>query len=449
MSMFEIINKSQAKQSLTQEDIEYLVKGFTLGDLPDYQVSAWLATVFLNPLNDEETSFLTQALCNSGKKLTWDSPTVDKHSTGGVGDKTSLIIGPLVASLGYKIPMMAGRGLGHTGGTIDKLESLNLKTSLSSEEFKSQVEKNSLCIIGQSEDFCPADKKMYALRDATQTVANIPLICASIMSKKIAEGLSGLVLDVKFGTGAFMQTMMDATDLAQKLINTGESSGIKTYGVLSSMNQPLGRFIGNKLEMLECHEIVSKPEENLEKYNDTFLLSVLLSALMIKTIEPQKSLERLFDLCLNQLLSGKVDLFFTKFIQNQGGDLSLLKTDSKIKTVYASQDGYMNYTNVKNLGFAAVELGAGRFKKEDQIDFDVGFYCHKKQYDVVKKSEPLFDIYYNEDSKLENSIKRLQKSYELSADQAKVAKPKLVDKIIELSDKKFKDLSLNSELLKI
>lgn len=428
MNIFEIINKAQTKTQLTKEEIFWLVDKFTKDEIPDYQMSSWLATVFVNHLSKEETAWLTQALSESGEQLTWSSPTVDKHSTGGVGDKTSLIIAPLVASLGYKVPMMAGRGLGHTGGTIDKLESIGFQTDVDAANFKKLVEDNGLCIMGQSEDFCPADKRLYALRDATHTVANIPLICSSIMSKKIAEGLSGLVLDVKFGTGAFMSKFEDAQNLAEKLIAIGENSDIKTYGVLSSMNQPLGRYIGNKLEILECIEILKNPEEVFETYQDNILLSLLLSALMLHSLKPEGSLEDSFDIVYKQLMSGKAFEKFQEMVKEQNGHLldffqvdktsadgKTMKLQPKIHaqkvTITSDFDGVMNYVDVKTLGFAAVSLGAGRLTKEDEIDFEVGFYCHKKQNDQVLKSEPLFDVYYNDETKLALALEKLKLSF--------------------------------------
>jgi pyrimidine-nucleoside phosphorylase len=429
MNIFEIINKSQTKTKLTKAEIFWLVDQFTKDELPDYQMSAWLATVFINHLTEEETSWLTQALCESGEELSWSNTTVDKHSTGGVGDKTSLIIAPLVASLGYKVPMMAGRGLGHTGGTIDKLESIGFQTDINVKNFKNLVETHGTCIMGQSEDFCPADKRLYALRDATQTVANIPLICSSIMSKKIAEGLNGLVLDVKFGTGAFMSKFEDAKSLAQRLISIGENSKIKTYGVLSSMNQPLGRYIGNKLEILECIEIMKDPEKVFDKYEDNILLSLLLSALMLQSINPNSSLEKNFQIAFDQLMSGKVFDKFIEIVKAQNGTLIDFfnsesankneyvldpKIEAKKITVTSDQSGFMNFTDVKALGFAAVSLGAGRFTKEDVIDFEVGFYCHKKQGESVQKSEALFDVYYNDEAKLEECLVKLKTSFEIS-----------------------------------
>ncbi len=472
MNIYEIINKAQSKTKLTKNEIFWLVDQFTKDEIPDYQMSAWLATVFVNHLSEEETNWLTQALSESGEQLTWSKPTVDKHSTGGVGDKTSLIIAPLVASLGYKVPMMAGRGLGHTGGTIDKLESIHFQTDVDVKSFKSLVESTGACIMGQSEDFCPADKRLYALRDATHTVANIPLICSSIMSKKIAEGLTGLVLDVKFGSGAFMSKFDDAKSLAQKLISIGENGKIKTYGVLSSMNQPLGRYIGNKLEILECLEIMKNPEEVFELYEDNIVLSLLLSALMLQSLNPKETLEKNFQIVFDQLMSGKVFDKFVQMVKAQNGDLSeLLNLDSgqlsitpqihaKKITITAETDGFMNYVDVKSLGFAAVALGAGRLTKEDEIDFEVGFYCHKKQSDQVKKADALFDIYYNDETKLGEALEKLNASFKINklnaSDTVRVNSNlnknfnlNLIQEIISFDGKNFKNLHLKTKFFEI
>jgi pyrimidine-nucleoside phosphorylase len=448
MIITELIQKSQNKAPLSKTEIDWLVTNFTQDKVPDYQVASWLATVFLNPLTEEETHHLTEALCNSGKKLKWDFKTVDKHSTGGVGDKTSLILAPLVAALGYNIPMMAGRGLGHTGGTIDKLNSIGFETEYSSEEFKNRVIKNKLCLIGQSQDFCPADKKFYALRDATHTVANIPLICSSIMSKKIAEGLSGLVLDIKYGSGAFMESQKNARLLAEKLISIGEKSNIKTFGVLSSMEQPLGRYIGNKLELIECLEILKDPTKAKKQYQDTYGLSLLLSALMVLTLEPKSNLNEAYKKCEEALYSGRAYEKFLSLITEQKGDLSRLKLNCEKKVFKATQSGFMNYTDVKALGLAAVQLGAGRLKKEDPINFDVGFFCYKKNQDPVEKDEPLFDIYFDSKKDLSEPLELLQRSFHIETSVKNCGSTKWMSEIIKLENKTFKTIEFDINLTK-
>ncbi len=462
MHIFELIHKVQTKSRLNKNEIFWLVDKFTKDEIPDYQMSAWLASVFINHLSEEETSWLTQALSESGQQLKWSAATVDKHSTGGVGDKTSLILAPIVASLGIKVPMMAGRGLGHTGGTVDKLESLKFKTDLEAAHFKNLVETNGICIMGQSEDFCPADKRLYALRDATHTVANIPLICSSIMSKKIAEGLNGLVLDVKFGTGAFMPTIADSKLLAEKLIRIGEANHIKTFAVLSSMNQPLGRYIGNKLEIIECLEILKSPEEVFAIYEDNILLSLLLAALMLQSLNPQTKLEKNFTIVYDQLMSGRA---FTKFLDMvhaqdghlldfyENGETSFLsplkpRMHAKKITVTSEQDGYMNYVNIKTLGLAAVSLGAGRLTKTDQIDSEVGFYCYKKQNDSVSKSEALFDIYYNNEIKLSSALEQLKASFEVQSTSL-LTKESLVSEILSFDGQSYKNIHLKTKYFEV
>lgn len=440
MNIFDIIEKSQNSEPLSQEEIHWLVHSFIKGELPDYQMAAWLATVYLNPLKEEQTLYLTETLLKSGHQLAWTEPTVDKHSTGGIGDKTSLIIAPLVSSLGYKVPMMAGRGLGHTGGTIDKLEAIGVRTEYSVEEFAANVTHNGTSIIGQSKDFCPADKKIYALRDATHTVANIPLICASIMSKKIAEGVSGLALDVKYGTGAFMNTLESAQTLAEKLMHIGHRNHVNTICVLSSMNQPLGRYIGNKLEILECIEIMKTPEKVYDEYRDTIVLSCALSAVMVYTLDGG-SLDEAYQKCHSHLMSGQVFSHFEKMIEYQNGDLSLVAIDAKKQTLYAKADGYFRYTDTKSLGFASLMLGAGRLKKEDQLNFDVGLYCHKKMGDPVKSGDPLFDLYTCESSNIEACEKYIENSFSI---EAKPTEDKLIHSILSYQNGSITPLQIEN-----
>lgn len=422
MNIFDILSTSQKHEPLTSEQIHWMIRSYAKGELPDYQLSAWLATVFLNRLSVDETFHLTQAILETGEQMSWDFPAVDKHSTGGVGDKTSLIIGPLVASLGYKVPMISGRGLGHTGGTLDKLESIpGFQTQLSLKRFHDEVSRKNICFIGQTDEICPADKKLYALRDATHTVANIPLICSSIMSKKLSEGLSGLVLDVKFGTGAFMQTLEDSKALAKGLLQIAEKNKIQTYAVLSSMNQPLGRYVGNRLEVLECLQIMKDPLQYKEEFSDNYELSILLSALMIVSVDKSHTLESALELCRKKLDSGEVYDFFKDIVINQSGSLDEFSVSAQEFVVKAKDEGYMHYTNVKEMGMAAVLLGAGRKTMEDAVDPDVGFYCYKKEGDSIKKEEPLFKIYFNDANKLQDCIRGLEKSFMISRTQPEVS----------------------------
>lgn len=412
MNIFNIIAKSQKHEALLPEEIHWLIHSYAKGDLPDYQVAAWLATVFLKPLSVDETFAMTRAIIETGQTMTWDFKAVDKHSTGGVGDKTSLIIGPLVSSLGYKVPMMSGRGLGHTGGTLDKLESIpGFQTQTDLKNFHHEVSEKNIFFIGQTPEICPADKKLYALRDATHTVASIPLICSSIMSKKISEGLSGLVLDVKFGSGAFMPDLSSAKDLASHLLKIADKNNINTYAVLSSMEQPLGRYIGNRLEVKECLEIMKNPADFKEVYRDNYELSLLLSALMVSSIDDKYNVEQAFKLCKDQLHSGKVYTFFDNIVKNQKGSLEQFKISAKEYDLLALEDGFMHYNDVRSIGLAAVFLGAGRKTMEDTIDPNVGFYCYKKEGEPVKKGEPLFKVYFNDQQKLQECLEHLNKGF--------------------------------------
>lgn len=414
MNIFEIIAKSQNKIRLNQDEIKWMIQSYAKGDLPDYQISSWLATVFLNELSLEETDFLTGAIIETGATMKWDFKAVDKHSTGGVGDKTSLIIGPLVASLGYKVPMISGRGLGHTGGTLDKLESIpGFQTQIPIKDFHTEVAEKNICFIGQTSEICPADKKLYALRDATHTVANIPLICASIMSKKISEGLSGLVLDVKFGTGAFMTDLQKSKKLAERLLHIADRNRINGYAAITSMQQPLGRYVGNRLEVLECLQIMKEPMKYKDEFYDNYELSLLLSALMIVSIDEKHTFESALKLCQQKLDSGEVYSFFENIVLNQEGSLQSMKIEAKEFIFNATTSGYMNYNEVKNIGMAAVFLGAGRKTIDEKIDPSVGFYCYKKTGDSVKEGEPLFKVYYNEQSRLDECLKHLKTGFEI------------------------------------
>lgn len=441
MNIFDILSASQKKELLTQEQIDWLIQSYALGQLPDYQLSAWLATVFLNELSVDETIYLTQAILKTGEVMSWDFKAVDKHSTGGVGDKTSLIIGPLVASLGYKVPMISGRGLGHTGGTLDKLESIpGFKTQIDLKTFYDEVTEKNICFIGQTGEICPADKKLYALRDATHTVANIPLICSSIMSKKISEGLSGLVLDVKFGSGAFMNTLDRAKALATRLLQIAEKNQIDAYAVLTSMEQPLGRYIGNRLEVFECLQIMKEPLKHQQEFRDNYELSLLLSALMVISVDKNHDLTSALQLCREKLESGDVYNFFESIVNNQGGSLADFAITAQEHLVLATDDGFMHYNDVKEIGMAAVFLGAGRKTMEDQIDPNVGFYCYKKEGDVIKKNEPLFKVYYNDNAKLQDCLENLKQGYMIS--NTGLTDLKTVNSILKTQDSRIVEIEV-------
>ena len=395
----EIIKKKRGGQVLTHDELAFMVNGFTKGEVPEYQMSALLMAIFFKDLNVQETADLTDIMLHSGRVLDFSKlglKAVDKHSTGGVGDKTSLIIAPIVAAAGVPVPMISGRGLGHTGGTLDKLESIpGFKIGLSLDQFQEQVKKMNCSLIGQTAEICPADKKIYALRDVTATIESLPLICASIMSKKIAEGIGGLVLDVKYGSGAFMKTKAQASELAEKLMSIGASHGKKVVAFLTSMEQPMGRFVGNAVEVGECVALMKnesylgrKPEE----FADTLEVSLWLSGAMLWLGDASSSIEDGFKLAEKTLRSGKAFEKFQEIVAYQGGDLGRLPTPSVREPVVAGQDGYLSTFDTEKVGLAGIALGAGRMKVTDTIDPIAGIEVHKRIGDQVKKGETLFTL---------------------------------------------------------
>jgi pyrimidine-nucleoside phosphorylase len=391
----EIIKAKRNGRELTEEEISFFITGYTKGEIPDYQMSALLMAIFFKSLSHRETLYLTQCMLHSGRVMSFPRTPefkVDKHSTGGVGDKTSLILGPLVASLDIPVPMISGRGLGHTGGTLDKLESIpGFNTQLSLDQFEKMIFENRVSFIGQTLDICPADKKIYALRDVTATVDCIPLICASIMSKKLAEGIDGLVLDVKWGTGAFMKTQSDAEKLALSLQEIAKQAGKKCTALVTDMNQPLGRFAGNSLETFECLEIMRGQEHPM--YQDTKELSLALSAHMVMLADKAKNYDEAYKICEKQLRSGAALAKFEEMVKIQGGKLNELPVSSNTEDVLAEQDGYIGSFDTEKIGLAGIALKAGRLKAEDRIEPTSGFEFYKKIGDPVKKGEKLFKIY--------------------------------------------------------
>ena len=396
----ELIKKKRNGLELAADEIRFIVDAYTKGELPDYQMSAWLMAVFFNGMTGVETAVLTEAMLHSGRMLDFSKLpgiAVDKHSTGGIGDKTSMIIAPIAAAAGVYVPMIAGRGLGHTGGTLDKLEAIpGFRIGLSLQEFSEQVAKLGFAIVGQTNEICPADKKIYALRDVTATVESLPLICASIMSKKLAEGIGALVLDVKHGPGAFMKTVEDAERLADKLMEIGTSHGKKVAYVLSSMDQPLGRFIGNSLEMGECFAIL-KNESYLNvpvsHFNDTRELSIELAGLMIWLGGAARNREDGIKKAEAVLTSGQAWEMFEKMCVLQGGDLSKLPVAKAKLVIRAPTAGFVSGFDGEKLGLAAIELGAGRLKTTDIIDPTAGIEVHAKLGDEVKSGDSLYTLY--------------------------------------------------------
>lgn len=407
--MYDIIEKKRDGYPLSEREIKFFIDGYTNGKIPDYQVSALLMAIYFQGMSDEESAHLTLAMAKSGTMLDLSEIKgikVDKHSTGGVGDKTTLCLIPLVASVGVPIPKMSGRGLGHTGGTIDKLESIEgFHIELSEADFIQQVNEYGLAIIGQTENLAPADKLLYSLRDVTATVNSIPLIASSIMSKKIASGADAIVLDVKTGDGAFMKSVDDAKALAKAMVSIGHGVGRKTTAIISNMDQPLGFAIGNALEVREAIDTLKgKGPKDLTE------LCLTLGSQMIVLAKRAKSVDEAYQMLTVQLESGQALKTFKQFIRAQGGDPTvaddpdlLPKADYQID-VTSQKDGYVTNIVAQALGEAALALGAGRDTKDSVIDLSVGIVLHKKIGDSVKKGDVLATIHAND-----ASVERIKK----------------------------------------
>lgn len=417
MLFTEVISNKKNKCVHSPKEIQFLVESYVSGHTPDYQMASWLMAALLNGLNDEETFHLTDEIIKSGSRLDFSdcSPSIDKHSTGGVGDKTSLIVGPIVASVGVCVPMISGRSLGHTGGTADKLESIpGYITQLTLSDFKSKVREHKLSIISQTEDLCPADKKMYALRDVTSTIDSIPLICASIMSKKIAEGVGSIVLDIKYGSGAFMKTTQSAESLAQQLIHIGKKFNRNVAALITNMNQPLGMYAGNALEVVEAVQILKSDLEN-----DTKELSLELAAAMFLTIKMVSNIDDGRALANKALSSGSAFSKFEELCKIHGGRLSDLPTPTQSFEVLSENAGFIQFMETREIGLAAVVLGAGRIKSSDKINPVAGIKFYKKVGDQVKKGEPLFTLYGSDTKNFEEAKKRLISSVQFSQNPIK------------------------------
>lgn len=418
----EIIKKKRNALELTAQEIEYFISAYTDGAIPDYQMSALLMAIYFSGMTDSETIALTKSMLHSGKTVDTsliNGFKVDKHSTGGVGDKTSLVLGPIVAAAGVFVPMISGRGLGHTGGTLDKLESIpGFNTQLSLEKFVEQTKKIGTSFIGQTNDLCPADKKIYALRDVTATIESLPLICASIMSKKLAEGIDGLVLDVKFGSGAFMKDYPSAKKLALALMSIAKGYEKKIISLITSMEQPLGRFAGNALEVFECVEIMQGKKfigpSGADLYEDTRELSLQLSAQMIFLSGKTASLAAAYDLAKEMLNSGAALKVFEKLCLEQGGNLNLLNFSDNKHTVAVKSDGFIKSFDVEKIGLAGTLLKAGRSKTDDVVDPGSGIEFHFKIGDQVKKDDVIYTLYGNESHLFSKAEIMLRNSFEIS-----------------------------------
>ncbi len=400
MTIIEIIETKKQGLPLTEEMIQFFVNGYTNGTIPDYQISALLMAIYFQGMNDEESTFLALAMRDSGDVLDLsdiDGIKVDKHSTGGVGDKISFILGPMVAHFGLKLAKMSGRGLGHTGGTIDKLESIHgLQTEISEEAFKKQVQKNHLAIIGQSGDIAPADKKLYALRDVTATVNSMPLIASSIMSKKLASGADIIVLDVKVGDGAFMKTVEEAKQLATLMVEIGKLANKKVIAVLTNMDEPLGYFIGNAHEIHEAVQtLLGKGPEDLNHIASTLVAHLLVQADLYQDFDIAYDASRLV------LQKGLAFPYLNRMIEDQHGEAEMLLTmplyfASNQLQLKSKKTGFIDKIEALKVGKAAMLLGAGRETKESVIDHYVGIELHKKVGDFVEEGETLLTIYHQE-----------------------------------------------------
>lgn len=403
MRMVDIIEKKRDGQELTTAEINFFIEGYTKGEIPDYQASALAMAIYFQDMNDHERADLTRAMVESGDTIDLsaiDGVKVDKHSTGGVGDTTTLVLAPLVASLGVPVAKMSGRGLGHTGGTIDKLESIaGFHVELTREQFIDLVNRDKVAVIGQSGNLTPADKKLYALRDVTGTVNSIPLIASSIMSKKIAAGADAIILDVKTGDGAFMKTQEDAEELAHAMVRIGNHVGRKTIAIISDMSQPLGFAIGNALEVKEAIETLQgKGPKDLTELVLTLGSQMVILAGKAKTSEEAK------EMLLDAIHSGKALAKFKEFLANQGGDASIVDDLTKLPQAKykielpAKQSGYISRMVADEIGVASMILGAGRATKEDVIDLAVGLVLHKKVGDKVEEGESILTIYSNREN---------------------------------------------------
>ncbi|MBR4341672.1 MAG: pyrimidine-nucleoside phosphorylase [Lachnospiraceae bacterium] len=419
MRMYDLIYKKKYGVKLTKEEIDFIVQGYTCGNIPDYQMSAFLMAVCLKGMDMEETTDLTLSMRDSGETLDLskiEGLTVDKHSTGGVGDKTSLCLGAMVAACGVPVAKMSGRGLGHTGGTIDKLESITgFSTSISSEKFFELVNKNKMAIMGQTADLAPADKKIYALRDVTATVDCIPLIASSIMSKKLASGADAIVLDVKTGSGAFMKTIEDAVALAEAMVKIGINAGKNTSAVITNMDQPLGFAVGNSLEVIEAIDVL-KGKGPSDLIDDC----MALGKLMLMSVNAASSDEEAENKLKKTIEDGSALKKFADFVEAQGGDPEFVYNTDKfekakfIDPVLSPADGYVSKIITDEIGMCSLILGGGRETKESEIDLSVGLIINKKYGDKVEKGEPLAYIYSNDKEKTAAATERFIKAYSFS-----------------------------------
>lgn len=433
MRMYDLIMKKRNGNALSEKEIEFMVEGYTKGEIPDYQMSAMTMAIFFQGMNEQETLALTMAMAHSGDMLDLSGINgikVDKHSTGGVGDKTSLALTPMVAALGVPVAKMSGRGLGHTGGTIDKLESfIGFSTAITEKQFKDNVNSIGISIMGQTADLAPADKKLYALRDVTATVDNMSLIASSIMSKKLAAGADAIVLDVKTGSGAFMKAEEDAFELAKEMVKIGQGAGRKTSAVISDMDEPLGFAVGNALEVKEAIDTLKGkgPKDFVE-------LCLTLGSYMVVAAQKAQSIEEARGMLEKVIEDGSALDKLAAFIEAQGGDKEMvyhpekLPLASMIEEIPSPVEGYIKHIECDEIGICSLILGGGRETKESEIDLSVGLVLKKKVGDFVKKGETLAVIHANDSEKLRSATERFLGAYTFSEEL--VAKKKLIKGIV-------------------
>lgn len=424
MNIIEIIEKKRDSKEISKEEIEFFIKGYTNGEITDYQAAALIMAMYLNGMTDRETTDLTLAMAYSGDVLDLSELNkiiVDKHSTGGVGDKVSIILLPIISSLGVLVAKMSGRGLGFTGGTVDKLESIpGYNTNVDMKTFVENVKKIGISMISQTLDLAPADKKIYSLRDSIACVESIALIASSIMSKKIASGAQKIVLDVTVGSGAFMQNMKDARKLANKMIEIGKLAGRETVCVLTNMDEPLGYAVGNNLEIIEAIKFLKgdMPEDVKE-------VVLELGSYMMNLAGKGDDLEENKRAMLKNIKNGKAYEKFLELVKNQNGDISYIENIENfekaklITPVYSNENGYISKINAKEIGKIAGFLGAGREKKEDSIDYSVGIVLNKKVGDKVEKDEVIAYIHSNDVKKMEEAVERVRKTVKISKERVK------------------------------
>lgn len=419
MRMYDVIFKKRQGQELSTEEINYFVNGFTSGDIPDYQASALLMAVFFSKMSHKETVDLTEAMMNSGDVLDLSAIkgiVVDKHSTGGVGDTTTLILAPMVAACGIPMAKMSGRGLGHTGGTIDKLESIDgFHTQMTKEEFIQRVNDIGIAIAGQTGALAPADKKLYALRDVTATVDNLSLIASSVMSKKLASGAQGILLDVKTGNGAFMKTEEDSFDLAQMMIDIGSTMGRNVSAIITDMNQPLGRAVGNALEVKEAIDTLKGNGPD-----DLYKLCLILGAELLLLAGYTDSTQEAKDILQQKVEEGKAFEKFRELVISQGGNIAQVDNPNLLpQGIYkleflSSENQYIKSIEAEKIGLAALTLGAGRQTKESEIDLGVGIYLNKKVGEFASEGDSIATIYANDESKARLALEQIKGSYNYS-----------------------------------